>query len=102
MATNKVFRGIIDRVLRARFYLSIALAALFIFSGYQLTTVKLDNAISIWFVDNDSTYKSYVDFQERYGSDEIIVASIPIDFNEFSSIREPLKALQDRLEKRVQ
>lgn len=101
MATTKVFRGIIDRVLRARFYLSIALAALFIFSGYQLTKVKLDNAISIWFVDNDPTYKSYVDFQERYGSDEIIVASIPIDFNDFSSIKEPLKALQDRLENKI-
>lgn len=53
------------------------------------------------FVDNDPTYKSYVDFQERYGSDEIIVASIPIDFNDFSSIREPLRALQDRLENKI-
>lgn len=57
MATKNVFRWIINRILGARFYFITALAALFIFSLIQLTTVKLDNAISIWFVNNDPTYK---------------------------------------------
>jgi len=38
----------------------------------------VDNALSIWFLDDDPSYKAYIDFQEKFGSDEIFIAMLPV------------------------
>ena len=49
-------------------------------SGYQtLTKLSVDNSLSIWFLDDDPSYKAYIDFQENFGSDEIFVAMLPVN-----------------------
>ena len=40
--------------------------------------LKVDNALSIWFLEDDPSYKAYIDFQEEFGSDEIFIAMFPV------------------------
>ncbi len=49
-------------------------------SGYQtLQKLRVDNSLSIWFLEDDPSYKAYIDFQEKFGSDEIFIAMLPVD-----------------------
>jgi predicted RND superfamily exporter protein len=49
-------------------------------SGYQtLQKLRVDNSLSIWFLDDDPSYKAYIDFQENFGSDEIFIAMLPVE-----------------------
>lgn len=41
--------------------------------------LKVDNALSIWFLEDDPSYKAYIDFQEEFGSDEIFIAMFPVE-----------------------
>lgn len=90
---------VIKNLIKGRIVVISLLAVLFVFSLYQFQNIKIDNALSIWFVKEDRTYDSYVEFQKRSGSDEIIIASIPVDFNRLDSYRKPIKELQSTLEK---
>ena len=50
------------------------------YSGWLIfTQLKVDNSLTIWFLENDSPYKEYIEFQEEQGSDEIIVVMIPTE-----------------------
>lgn len=99
MSLNKSIRWLIQAIFKVRIYGALMLSAGFILSLFQLTKIGLDNSVTIWFNKADTTYESYVDFQERYGSDEIIIASIPIDFDRLKTYKEPFKQLQHRIEK---
>lgn len=46
---------------------------------YTLTYLRIDNSLSIWFLEDDPSYRAYIDFQESFGSDEIFVAMFPVD-----------------------
>lgn len=49
-------------------------------SGYQtLQKLRVDNSLSIWFLEDDPSYKAYIDFQEKFGSDEIFIAMLPVE-----------------------
>ncbi|MGC1205099.1 MAG: MMPL family transporter [Flavobacteriaceae bacterium] len=56
---------------------------LIVLSGFSLfqTAKKLsvDNSLSIWFLEDDPSYKAYIDFQEEFGSDEIFIAMLPVE-----------------------
>ena len=41
--------------------------------------LKVDNALSIWFLEDDPSYKAYIDFQKEFGSDEIFIAMFPVE-----------------------
>jgi predicted RND superfamily exporter protein len=43
------------------------------------TSIKIDNAVSIWFLEENPDYQSYLQFQHERGSDEIIIAMLPVD-----------------------
>lgn len=50
------------------------------FSGYQtLNKLSVDNSLSIWFLEDNPSYKAYIDYQEKFGSDEIFVGMLPVD-----------------------
>ena len=99
MTFPKPIRWSISAILKVRGYAALLLSVFFILSLTQLPKIRLDNSVDIWFNKQDNTYESYVDFQERYGSDEIIIASIPIDFDRLETYKEPFKQLQQRIEK---
>ena len=66
-------------VIKHRVTLMVILLVLTGFSIFQ-TAAKLsvDNSLSIWFLEDDPSYKAYIDFQEEYGSDEIFIAMFPV------------------------
>ena len=35
--------------------------------------VNINNSLDIWFVKNDSIYENYIDFRDRYSTDEVVV-----------------------------
>jgi len=76
----KTFYKIIDFILKKRIF-SIAIIALLtiIASVLIVKNLKIDNSLSIWFLEDNTDYKEYIKFQEEQGSNEIIVTMIPVD-----------------------
>ena len=66
-------------IVRFRILISSVLVVLMAFSGYQtLQNLRVDNSLSIWFLEDNPNYRAYIDYQERFGSDEIFVGMIPV------------------------
>jgi len=76
----KIIENILKIIIRFRIAIIVVLAILMGFSGYQtLQKLQVDNSLSIWFLEDDPSYKAYIDFQEKFGSDEIFVAMFPVE-----------------------
>ena len=45
---------------------SVIVSVYFIISG-----LKVDNSLQIWFSKNDKAYQNFLDFQDKYGNDDI-------------------------------
>ncbi|MDO1502112.1 MMPL family transporter [Winogradskyella maritima] len=74
----KTLKPIVAFIIRFRLAIITILAIAMGFSGYQtLNKLSVDNSLSIWFLEDDPSYKAYIDFQERFGSDEIFVVMLP-------------------------
>jgi predicted RND superfamily exporter protein len=72
--------NIIEFIIKFRITISVSLIILVGFSGYQtLQKLRVDNSLSIWFLEDDPSYKAYIDFQENFGSDEIFIAMLPVE-----------------------
>lgn len=89
----------IESIIKFRIAIIAVLVILMGFSGYQtLQKLRVDNSLSIWFLEDDPSYKAYIDFQERFGSDEIFVAMLPVENAIGSDEIETLKALHNQIE----
>jgi predicted RND superfamily exporter protein len=67
-------------IIKFRIAIISILAILMGISGYQtLQKLRVDNSLSIWFLEDDPSYKAYIDFQENFGSDEIFIAMLPVE-----------------------
>lgn len=68
-------------------------------SSYQtLQKLRVDNSLSIWFLEDDPSYKAYIDFQEKFGSDEIFIAMLPVE-NAIGVVEmQKLEALHETIE----
>lgn len=89
----KSFYNFISIILKYRvaFICAIILACSFsIFS--IINQLKVDNSISIWFLDNDESFQEYLTFQKEQGSDEIIVLMLSTE-NAYS--KEHIKTLNN-------
>lgn len=76
----KRIENVIGSIIKYRMIIIVILAILMTFSGYQtLKKLSVDNSLSIWFLEDDPSYKAYIDFQENFGSDEIFVAMFPVE-----------------------
>lgn len=87
----KQIEQIIKQIIRYRFAIIAILFVLMGVSGFQtLKNLKIDNSLSIWFLEDDPSYKAYIDFQEEFGSDEIYIAMFPaknaLDSNEIETL----------------
>jgi len=87
MPKNQILEITVAAIIKHKRLLVAFLFFILIFSFYHLSKIKIDNSLSIWFVKEDATYESYKAFQEDSGSDEIIIASIPIRFQESKAVR---------------
>ena len=76
----KRLQNSIEFIIKFRIAIIIVLAILMGISGYQtLQKLRVDNSLSIWFLEDDPSYKAYIDFQENYGSDEIFIVMLPVE-----------------------
>lgn len=76
----KRLQKIIELIIKFRIAIIVILGILMGFSGYQtLQKLRVDNSLSIWFLEDDPSYKAYIDFQENFGSDEIFIVMLPAE-----------------------
>ena len=52
------------------------LACITAFAFAQLPTLHFDNAMDVWFLDDDSTYLAHREMVDTYASDELIVVGL--------------------------
>ncbi|WP_179344560.1 efflux RND transporter permease subunit [Winogradskyella ursingii] len=73
-------QNIISTIIKFRIAIIAVLAILMIVSAYQtINKLNVDNSLGIWFLEDDPSYKAYIDFQENFGSDEIFIAMLPVE-----------------------
>lgn len=92
-------RRIIQLIIKFRIVIALMLLILMGLAGYQTTNkLSIDNSLTIWFLEDDPSYKAYIDFQEEFGSDEIYIAMLPVE-NALSEDRiNDLKKLTEQVE----
>jgi len=69
------------------------LAAVTMVAGFFAAQVGVDNAVDVWFVDNDPSLIRYRDFQSTFGNDEVVVVGVSAGEDGISSV-EGLKRLR--------
>ena len=97
----KQIERIIKHIIKYRFAIIAILAVLMSVSGYQtLKKLRIDNSLTIWFLEDDPSYKAYIEFQEKFGSDEIFIAMFPVEnaleeneINQLSRLHESIDSL---------
>ncbi len=53
---------------------SVCLALLFLAAlAVIFTKLTVDNSIKIWYSEDDETYQAFINFQEEYGNDDVVV-----------------------------
>lgn len=95
----KRLENIIETIIKFRIAIIIILAILMGVSGYQtLQKLRVDNSLSIWFLEDDPSYNAYIDFQENFGSDEIFIAMLPVENAIGEAEIQKLNTLHERIE----
>lgn len=86
-------------VIRFR-WLFAALLLIATIAGALSTAVNLriNNAVSIWFLEDNPDYQAYLAFQQRRGSDEIIIAMLPVEEALGDSAIQLLEQLHQRID----
>ena len=75
----KRLEQVISSIIKFRVAIIVTLAVLMGVSGYQtVKKLRVDNSLSIWFLEDDPSYKAYIDFQKQFGSDEIFIVMLPV------------------------
>ncbi|MFS4483409.1 efflux RND transporter permease subunit [Hyunsoonleella sp. 2307UL5-6] len=76
----KLLRNSVQFTIKFRIAIIVVFAVLVAVAGHQtLNKLSVDNSLSIWFLEDDPSYKAYIDFQENFGSDEIFIAMLPVE-----------------------
>lgn len=74
-----MFNKAIQFVINKRVAIIAILGLLTIIGLFQtVTSLKVDNSLSIWFLEENKDYQQYIKFQEEQGSDEIFIAMFPV------------------------
>ena len=77
---NLIFDKIISFILKFRVAITlffVVLTALSLKSTFF--NLKVDNSVTIWFLEDNPQYQQYLRYQKEQGSDEIIVVMIPVE-----------------------
>jgi predicted RND superfamily exporter protein len=73
-------RKIIVKIIKFRITIIAILAVAMGLSGYHtVTKLSVDNSLGIWFLEDDPSYRAYIDYQQNFGSDEIFIAMLPVE-----------------------
>ena len=73
-------RKIIATIIKFRIAIMAVLAVAMGLSGYHtVTKLSVDNSLGIWFLEDDPSYRAYINYQQNFGSDEIFIAMLPVE-----------------------
>src|SRR5210317_2184054 len=101
MTPNKVssLEKSIGFVIQFRLVFMSLMGLLMVLSGvYTLKNLSIDNSLGIWFLEEDPSYKAYIEYQETYGSDEIFMVMLPVPNALDKDQIDQLKALNTALD----
>jgi predicted RND superfamily exporter protein len=70
---KRIGEAIIGVVWDFRHAFLLLCAVLCVLAGWAATSVGVDNAVEIWFVDDDPALVAYQEFQDTFGNDEVVV-----------------------------
>ena len=76
MTFQRIIQFVLDNKKSITLVLAIAMLAGL---GQTMRLLKVDNSLSIWFLEDNATYREYLTFQEEQGSDELVIAMIPTE-----------------------
>lgn len=80
MLPETFFQRSIGTIIRFRwFFVGVLLLATLAGAYSTATNLRINNAVSIWFLEDNPDYQAYLDFQHERGSDEIIIAMLPVE-----------------------
>ncbi|MEM1214172.1 MAG: MMPL family transporter [Bacteroidota bacterium] len=72
------FEDVIGQLIRHSRWVAAGLLLVTLWGAWQVQqNLRINNAVSIWFLEDNPDYRAYLDFQHERGSDEIIIAMIP-------------------------
>ena len=92
-------RKIIARIIKFRIAIMTVLTFAMGLSGYHtVTKLSVDNSLGIWFLEDDPSYRAYIDYQQNFGSDEIFIAMLPVENAIGKTEVTSLKELHQRIE----
>jgi len=92
-------RKIIATIIKFRIAIMAILALAMGLSGYHtLTKLSVNNSLGIWFLEDDPSYRAYIDYQKNFGSDEIFIAMLPVENAIGETEVISLKELHQRIE----
>ena len=95
----KQLQNIITTIIKFRIAIIVILTVLMVLSGYEtFNKLRVDNSLSIWFLEDDPSYKAYIDFQENFGSDEIFIAMLPVNNAIGESEMSDLRSLHQQID----
>lgn len=96
---KQLFDKIIESVLKYKKSITFLLALTTILALSNIfLNLKVDNSVSIWFLEDNPQYQEYLRFQEEQGSDEIVVVMIPIGDSLSNDDLGTLQELHDELD----
>ncbi len=73
-----IFQRIIQFVLDyKKAIIFLLLVAMIAGAGQTMRLLKVDNSLSIWFLEDNADYQEYLSFQAEQGSDEVVIVMIP-------------------------
>ncbi len=73
-----IFQRIIQFVLDHRpSFIALLIITTLAGLGQTARLLKVDNSLSIWFLEDNSAYQEYLNFQKEQGSDEVVIVMIP-------------------------
>lgn len=99
--TSPLLEKLLTSIKRLKWSFSLLLLVLVACSGYlSLSNLKIDNGLSLWFLEDNPSYQNYINYQETSGSDEIIIALIPTNKPLDSSLVGRLEELSQFLEQK--
>ena len=99
MRRHLTLERFLDVTIRFRWFLVVLLATLTFLSFISISRgLQIDNSLAIWFLEDDQTYIDYQQFQREYGSDEIIIAALPLSFSQLPEGISELSELTKELE----
>jgi predicted RND superfamily exporter protein len=92
-SSSNISTRLVRLLIRLRWLALFGVLAVTAVAGWAASSIGVDNAVEVWFLDSDPALVAYHDFQELFGNDEVVVIAVSTEDGALSG--RGLAALQD-------